>query len=265
MKQKLLLLLVLAFTMNLQAQDKVWDFGTWDVNPDGILTTTVVDGLTLEPTADPAMSVFGVIEAKTGKEFPDGYISVNRFKTNNSNTDPNGDASDPAVNVGYKPLERYFSFDVDGPVDIKIWFRNKDSERSIWVTDGTSEIMHHDAGANTDYLLMEGAYSGGAGTVYVFCVKGGLDFFKIQVSPVAKLSTNDLGSKVSSNVRSFEKTVFVSDVKMDTEINLYSISGALIKSIKTSSDTNFSVSKAGIYIATLKTAEGEKSVKLIVQ
>ena len=69
-------------------------------------------------------------------------------------------------------------------------------------------------------------------------------------------------SKVTSNVRSYGNTVFISNVESKTEVKVYSINGALVRSIKTDQDTQFEL-KTGLYIATVKTAQGTKAVKFI--
>ncbi|MFD0988756.1 hypothetical protein ACFQ1R_01490 [Mariniflexile jejuense] len=71
-------------------------------------------------------------------------------------------------------------------------------------------------------------------------------------------------SNVSSNVKSVGKRIYVSNVKSSTEVNIYSITGALVKSFKTNSDIDFEF-KTGLWIATVKTFEGEKAVKLLTR
>ncbi|HEX9600249.1 MAG TPA: T9SS type A sorting domain-containing protein, partial [Mariniflexile sp.] len=56
---------------------------------------------------------------------------------------------------------------------------------------------------------------------------------------------------------------YVSNVKSSTEVKIYAITGALVKEFKTNSNMDF-VLKSGLYIATVKTAEGQKSVKLLL-
>ncbi|WP_435138314.1 T9SS type A sorting domain-containing protein [Formosa sp. A9] len=70
-------------------------------------------------------------------------------------------------------------------------------------------------------------------------------------------------SDVSSHVRAIKNKVYVSNVKMATEVNIYSITGALVKTVKTNNDMDFEF-RSGLYIATVKTLEGTKSVKFIV-
>ncbi|WP_162880197.1 T9SS type A sorting domain-containing protein [Mariniflexile rhizosphaerae] len=78
------------------------------------------------------------------------------------------------------------------------------------------------------------------------------------------LGLADVTSAVSSNIHAVGSRIYVSDVKSSTEIKIYSITGALVKSIQAGNDIDFDF-KSGLWIATLKTSEGEKSVKLLVK
>ncbi|MFG6686713.1 hypothetical protein ACGK9U_09045 [Mariniflexile sp. HNIBRBA6329] len=72
----------------------------------------------------------------------------------------------------------------------------------------------------------------------------------------------DNASKVTVNIKSVGNHVYVSNVKSITDINVYSITGALVKTLKTTTDTDFNLA-SGIWIATVKTVEGQKSIKLL--
>ena len=72
----------------------------------------------------------------------------------------------------------------------------------------------------------------------------------------------DKASLVSTNIKSIGNRIYVSNVKTSTEVNIYTITGSLVKSFKTSTDTDFTF-KSGIWIASLKTIEGQKAVKLL--
>lgn len=89
---------------------------------------------------------------------------------------------------------------------------------------------------------------------------------ELYVNPDFTLSIDRAGevSNVSSNVRAIGNKVYVSDVKSPTEINIYSLSGALVKTIKTNTDRNFTF-KTGLWIVTVKTFEGTKAVKLLIK
>lgn len=76
------------------------------------------------------------------------------------------------------------------------------------------------------------------------------------------LGLNSQQPTTSVNIRAFKNNVVISNVKSNTKVAIYEMNGSLVKSIETNTDTNISIS-AGIWIVTLKAADGVKSVKLI--
>ena len=78
----------------------------------------------------------------------------------------------------------------------------------------------------------------------------------------AVLGTNDFKAAIKTNLKAIGNRIYLSDVSSNTEVNIYSITGALVKSFKTNEDTNFSF-KSGLWIATVKTDEGAKAFKLL--
>ncbi|MFI0430309.1 T9SS type A sorting domain-containing protein [Mariniflexile sp. HMF6888] len=84
------------------------------------------------------------------------------------------------------------------------------------------------------------------------------------VTATTPLSINDETSIVTTDVNAIGNRIYVSNVKSTSEINIYSITGALVKTFKTNEDTNFSF-KSGLWIATVKTLEGQKSIKLLMK
>lgn len=66
----------------------------------------------------------------------------------------------------------------------------------------------------------------------------------------------------SVNVYAYKNNVEVSNVKSNTKVFVYSLTGSLVKSFETSSDTNFNLN-GGIWIVLVKDADGQKSVKLM--
>ncbi|MDO3695291.1 T9SS type A sorting domain-containing protein [Wenyingzhuangia sp. chi5] len=82
-------------------------------------------------------------------------------------------------------------------------------------------------------------------------------------SKTLALSTYN-NTKVTTDLKARGNRVYVSGVKSKSEVKIYSITGALVKSLTTSEDIDFEF-KSGPWIATIKTAEGTKSVKLLVQ
>ena len=67
----------------------------------------------------------------------------------------------------------------------------------------------------------------------------------------------------SVKVSAYNNRVYVSNIKSNAQINIYSITGMLVKSLKTNTNTNFSF-KSGIWIVTVKDAEGQSALKLLV-
>ncbi|MFD0990096.1 T9SS type A sorting domain-containing protein [Mariniflexile jejuense] len=87
---------------------------------------------------------------------------------------------------------------------------------------------------------------------------------KIYVNGVySKTLSVEKNTRVSTDVKAIGNRVFISNVKSSTDIKIYTITGALVKEFKTNSDMDF-VFNSGLYIATVKTAEGQKSVKLLL-
>jgi|26BtaG_2_1085354.scaffolds.fasta_scaffold00069_27 hypothetical protein len=261
MKTKLLLIIlpIALITSVFQAQEKVWDFGNdttnWPERSSAITTTTVVDGLTLEPGNG---SGFGIIDGNNAS-WGEDYSATQRFKFGGNS------GIDPAGGVDFIPTRRYMSFSVDGPVSVKIWFRASGSStpRALYVTDGTSTVTHFDSTGSTDPEYVETDYNGPAGQLYVLCAGNAFNLYKIEISSTL-LSNNKFETSVSSHIKAVGSTVYVSNVKSATQVDIYSITGARVKSFSTNNDTNFDFN-SGFYIATVKTAEGQKSVKMIVR
>ena len=87
---------------------------------------------------------------------------------------------------------------------------------------------------------------------------------KIYVNGVySKTLSTENNIRVSTDVQAVGNRIYVSNVKSSTEVKIYAITGALVKEFKTNSDMDFAF-KSGLYIATVKTAEGQKSVKLLL-
>ncbi|MEN3324151.1 hypothetical protein VP395_10455 [Mariniflexile soesokkakense] len=84
------------------------------------------------------------------------------------------------------------------------------------------------------------------------------DYVTLSIDKVGEVSA------VTSNVRAIGNRIYVSNVKSSTEVNIYSLTGALVKTIKTNENTDFSF-KSGLWIATVKTFEGAKAVKLLTK
>ena len=262
MKKKLLILtlLIVACFATTNAQDKVWDFGndrtTWP-ETDGIGTSPkIVDNLGLYPIAD--KENFGKVNTSSAT-FSDGYTATHRFQLNGS-----GGVEDPV----FFPKQRYLFFPVTSDCKVKVWFKtgSNGTARTVVVTNGNSLLGSEttNTGTNDDYAIVT-VNSTGSGMVYIYGLESN-NLYKVEVSPASAIGTTTLSvdaeSLVTTNVKAAGERVFVYNVELETEINIFSLTGALVKQIKTSTNTDFSM-KAGLWIARIKTDKGEKSIKLL--
>lgn len=254
MRKKLLFLSLpfLLFTVFAQAQDHVWDFGNDETNfPVGpaFSDTQVIDGLTLVAGG----SSFGTVEPNSGT-WSDGYSSTNRFKSEgNSSVDASG-----------LPTRRYMEFPVTGPVSVKLWFRFSGSStpRAVVIADNTgAEIVRFDSVGDTDRRYIEADYTGSASSILVFSEGNAVNYYKLEVSSTL-LNVDDVDLIPEIDVRSVKNKVFVSNVTSDVEINVYNITGVLVKTIKTNEDLNFQL-EPGIYIAHAISSGKSQTFKLL--
>ena len=122
---------------------------------------------------------------------------------------------------------------------------------------GTTEISGVNNSANratwATYLTQPNLNDGTAITTLNF-TKGndGWDPFNSIV-----LSAGNIKYDVGTKVFSFKNEVFVKDVKEQTSIKVYGMSGTLIKSFDTKSDQSFSL-PTGIWLVTLQNSKGLK-------
>lgn len=274
MKKKLLLFILplLFLTVEIQSQTKVWDFGgdanyasseqlaLWPVVAFNAAENTTVEKDNLFLVGDNSGDKFGQIENSGGKTWDvgtaDEYTAINRFKMNG--------AAGPLGT--YLPTYSYLYFPVIGDVNVKVWYRSSSADvtRELYITDGTNLLASVDGGDTDAHTLT--ATKTGSGTIYIFGAGNSFNLYKIEVTGAGAadllLSNNDAISPVSTNLKAVGNRIYVSNVKSNTDINIYTITGALIKSLKTKNDMNFDF-KSGLYIATIKTFEGEKSVKIL--
>ena len=267
MKRKLLYLTtILLFSVFLtNAQTKTWDFGTvaggWtSPNTVGYTTNVVIDNLGIYPAEAAAPTSIGQVDnnnttfAGTG-----GFSATQRFKMGGVSTV-----------VGNKPTVRYLYFAAAGSGTLTIWFRggNSTTTRSITVSDGTN-VLATQASVNGANVTMVVPYTSISGNIYIYNDLA-CNIYRMEVvgplgttALIPALGVDDFQAEASSNVFSNGKLVFVSNVKSDTQVDVYGISGVLVKSFKTGSDTSFDLN-TGIYVVKSKSAEGEKSAKVLV-
>ena len=281
MKRRLLFLLtvVLSFVASVKAQKTVWDFGNgtssvndgaptsaWPVTASGVgtigvSTEAVIDKLGLFSNAASSSSTianFGAVNASQAT-FSSEYTGENRFQANGAGY---GGSTFTAL-----PTQRYLYFTVDGGCTVKVYFKggNTSSTRTTFITDGINTIGSAQS-VNGAAVILNATITT-AGKYYIYGDAAN-NYYKIEVSG-ANVITPDLSTKNFSkdSVASFysnSNQLFVSNLKSETEVKVYSMTGALVKSAKTSSDVSFSL-KTGVYIVKAKSAEGVKTSKVIVK
>jgi hypothetical protein len=270
MKRKLLYLTaVLLFSVEfISAQTTKWDFannvvslnGGPDITTDwpnptaGATVTTVKNGLGIVPGA--GVTTFAAISNGSVLTYSDGYSPTNRLTT--------GGASTVVSNL---PSTRYFYFEVSGACQIKVWARGGGANaRATNISDGTNLLSTKPTTAST--LDIHDINVTAAGRYYIYADgAGGGTFNKIEVIGATvstpTLSTDDFQTESSLVVYGNEGKISISNVISATKISVYSISGVLVKSTEVNGDESLSV-KSGVYIVKSKSAEGEKSVKVLV-
>ncbi|WNM17752.1 T9SS type A sorting domain-containing protein [Flavobacterium capsici] len=263
MKTKLLslLLTVMLYTGVTNAQT-VWDFGNdttnWPLDATGVAGNVVRSNLGIYMGVTSSSNI-GIVE-NSPKVFPDGYSGTNRFKFNGA-----GFSSTP----GFVPMptQRYIYFATAGNCTVKIWFRTGGSgTRTLYVTDGTNVVGSFAGTDSAQGYYFESVYTGPATNLYIYGDQSN-NLYKVEV--VGTLATTTLSSSEfqasTVNVFSNGKQINVANVAFATQVNVYSITGALVKSINTSADVTINDLTAGFYIVNVKSAEGQKSVKVVVR
>jgi len=283
MKRKLLYLTTIvlfsAFS-TINAQTTVWNFSiaadwppsvippaTTPVTPQEsyYLTETVVNKLGIVPGPSTVKNFGTVNQSNAVFPSPNDFTGTYRFQMN-------GAGYTQATGFVFTPVQRYLYFTADDACTVKIWFKtgSNNSVRTIFVTDGTQTIASgtSNSGGNTDFVVFTANVTAAqaAGKIYIFGDAAN-NLYKIEVSG-ANVTTPSLGvdgfkADAASNVFSNGKLVFVSNVKSDTKVDVYGISGVLVKSFTTGSDTSFDLN-TGLYVVKSKSAEGEKSAKVLI-
>lgn len=76
------------------------------------------------------------------------------------------------------------------------------------------------------------------------------------------LDIDSFENNPSVKVYSYKNNIEISNVKSNTQINVFSINGSLVKSFETDFNTNFTM-EPGIWIIIVKTMEGKQSFKIV--
>lgn len=270
MKTKLLSLIftTVLFTSAINAQTKIWDLGgnvaPWaaTANPGlaGGSGAVVVDNLGLVPAGTSTSSVFGAINGspKTFTTTPP-YTSVNRFQLNGGGSAPAGT---------FLPSQRYLYFAAAGSITVEVLFIGGGSgNRTMYVTDGTNLLGSLTATESTTAQVLTTTAAVVNGTVYIYADQA-CNLYRVKVTgplgTTTVLGTNNF-QQSKLNVVAANKQVNISNVTSTTEVNVYSMTGALVKNLKIEADTIFDLPNSGLYVVNVKSADGEKSVKVAIK
>jgi hypothetical protein len=288
MKKKLLLLILpLLFAASTINAQTIWDFGkstsslngasavaAWPVTESGVGTigadtNAVIDKLGLfsnDPAATSDIVNFGAVNA-SGATFTDGYVAVNRFQLN-------GGGGGTAGNL--LPTQRYIYFNVDGACTVKVWFKtgSNGSARKVMCTNGVELLGSGTSIGGTtpvDLVIFTAnisAVQAAVGKIYIYGDTNSSNLYKVEVTGAnvvtPALATRNFQKELDVIVYAKENKIFLSNVKSSTKVNVFNVLGSLVKSIQADTDTSLDINR-GVYIVNAKSADGEKSVKVIVQ
>jgi len=265
MKTKVLLPIMFCsvFVNILTAQSKIWDFGNatdWPVNS-GYSTDTLFDNLAIIPGS--GVTNMGAVETNSATFSAESYTATKRFKLN-------GGSYDSGATVFTMPTKRYMYFAVNGNCTVKILFKTGGSgTRNVYVTNGTSVVGSLGSSSSTDALVLTASYVGGPTNLYIAGDQAS-NIYKIEVTgsmgttTLATLSTKDYSVKNQSLIHVKDRRVYLANIKSGTAVQVYTLTGSQVKTINTASDLDFELPE-GLYIVKLKSAEGEKSIKIHVK
>ena len=248
-----------AVTVNAQ---KIWNFNdpvAWPIG--GVTYDTDYDGLKFI-----AGSSSTIVISAQGASFPDGSTTTQRLAFGGNSYSGSTNPVITQTGAAALPTRRYLELTVSGDTDIKIWSKGGGNGRSIVVADkAASVILFKGDFTAADAQIFTYAYKGAAGTLIIATAGGDNSIQRLQTSSPT-LAVYDAKSGVKANAFSSGSKIYVSNLQSkSTAINVYSANGSLVKSLKSSTDTNFEINSKGIFIVNLKSEAGEKSVKVLVK
>lgn len=248
---------VSAVTFN--AQNKSWDFKDFTVG--AITEDATIDGLSFVRGG----SDLSIATNNMGT-FTDGYAPVQRLAFGGNSY---SGSNNPAEGTTSMPTRRYVKFDVPGPGVVKLWGRGGGNNRSLIISDVDGKVLKshtYATNVSTGLPTIEFAYNGVAGTLLISTGAGDNSLYKIEYIDAATMAVGDVKSGVKATAFTSGNRIYVSNLESkNTNISVYSANGSLVKTLKSSTDTNFEINAKGLYIVNLKSEAGEKSVKVLVK
>lgn len=259
MKKSLLIgaIAVVALMNNFKAQT-TWDFSSsaWPVTA-GETVATLKNNVALVPGPDTVVN-FAQVETNSAT-FTDGYVASKRFKLNGGGFTSTG--------VNTTPTQRYLYFRVNGNSEIKVWYKNGGSgNRTLYIGTGTEILASNVYSNSTDGLIYTYQYNGPARDIYIYGDQS-LNLYKITAANVGTtvLGVNDVKKTMKTKVYAIGNKIHVADLDAkNTEVNVYTATGSLVKKVNVSADSNFEINTKGVYIVNVKSEAGAKSVKVLV-
>ncbi|WP_333853176.1 T9SS type A sorting domain-containing protein [Epilithonimonas sp.] len=262
--KKLLFSLIFAgiSVVTFNAQSKIWDFSDATKFPAGaIAADKTVDGLSFV-TGGSNLTV----ATNSLATFDDGYAPTQRLQFGGNSY---SGSTNPAVGAVSMPTRRYLQFAVTGNAVIKFWARGGGANRSILISDETGKVLSSTtfAGSTTaDVAIASYTYTGSAGNILITTGSGDNSLYKIEYTDNVTMAVGDVKSKNKLNAFSAGNKIYIKDLEAkNTQVNVYSANGVIVKSLKTSLNTDFEINVKGIYIVNMKSEAGEKSVKVIIK
>lgn len=294
MKQKLLLSIfsMLLFATTMQAQIKVWNFATntlagydnlLDSNAkvEALLYVGTGGAIAASGAANTGNLIGSFGNAATDKVFYVNDLSGDRFrgdvtgitlynietKSIFSNFWADTEWGRMYSNGSGSNTRRYYGFNLTAGDVISLYYyvdnAGATNTMNVETPSGSSTFNVDNSGGIVGQFYQITATE--TGLYKFYCSDFKLCMGRIYEGDVnLTLGINDKRSPVTTNIQAVSNRIYVTNVKTSSEVNIYNITGALVKTFKTNSDTDFSL-KSGLYIATVKTVEGQKIVKLLMK
>jgi len=301
-KNLLFLILPLLFSaLSINAQTKVWDFGANAMGAGFTDMITVANQTTC--ALFPPGSLTGGVEAShqvaaLTASHTFGSITINtfagdRWRSDNTalvlydqtlNNTIGGSAVAPvftgattsgrlAFNGTGSAIRRFFSITLTAGQTVTIyWKSNLTTAGNLTVTPAAGSsvaatLAYNGTGATSEMRTSK-LTADVAGDYVIGDYIGKMETYRIYDADVNAgintLSTEKFVKDLSLDIFSIKNQVYVTRITSETQIKIYSVTGALIKSVKATENANFEMA-TGIYIVNTKSADGEKSVKVMVQ
>lgn len=305
MKKKLLLLIlpILFSALSVNAQTKVWDFGANPMGAGFTDMITISNQTTCALFAQPAtpygttpVSTQALTASATFGTLIINTFASDRWRSDNTelvlydtalNNTIGGTAVTPvftgatksgrlAFNGTGTAIRRYFTFTLTAGQTVTIyWKSNLTAAGNLTVTPASGSslptTLAYNATTATSEMRTSKLTADVAGNYTIGDYTGKMETYRIYDADVNAginltnpLSTNNFNNGASLDIFSIKNQVYVTNIVSETQVQVYSMTGALVRSVKASENAIFELS-TGIYIVNAKSADGEKSVKVIVQ